>query len=177
MDAVGTKDLKDLERTRGLIRAAERSLEMADSAQGGWWSHPEAPPMWFTDVLVPQGRPSGESVQEAVPAGCAYDTFPPIEPDHTTKTLTEALNRLQAEVWAGPGELQLEGTVELSVPSLGDTCNPGVLLKTKDSQDSHALDNPSTSSPKNRGPKIFCLTSRTPRTDRVLCARSSCPTP
>ncbi|MCH9009614.1 MAG: recombinase family protein [Chloroflexi bacterium] len=158
LDAVGTEDLEELERTRGLIRAAERSLEMADSAQDGWWSHPEAPPLWFTDVLVPPGWPSGESVQEELPAGCAYDTFPPIEPDHIAKTLTEALNRLQAEVWAGPGELQLKGTVDLTVPSSGDTCIPGVLFKTKDSQDSHALDNPSTSSP---------------RTDRVHSARSS----
>ena len=148
LDAVCTEDLEELERTRGLIRDAERSLEMADSAQDGWWSHPEAPPLWFTDVLVPPGWPSGESVQEELPTGCAYYTFPPIEPDHIAKTLTEALNRLQAEVWAGPGELQLKGTVDLTVPSSGDTCIPGALLKTKDSQDSHALDNLSTSSPR-----------------------------
>ena len=93
-------------------------------------------------------------MKEELPAGCAYDTFPPIEPDHIAKTLTEALNRLQAEVWAGPGELQLKGTVDLTVPSSGDTCIPGVLLKTKDSQDSHALDNPSTSSPRTGNPSF-----------------------
>ena len=89
-------------------------------------------------------------MQEKLPAGCAYDTVPPIEPDHIAKTLTEALNRLQAEVWAGPEELQLKGTVDLSVPSTDDTWTPGVLLKSEGSQDSHALDDPSTSSPQKR---------------------------
>ena len=130
LDAVGTEDLDELERTRGLIRVAERSLEMAESAHGGWRSHPEALPFWFTHVLIPPGWPSGEFVQEQLPAGCTYDTFPPIEPDHIARTLTEALNRLQAEVWAGPTELQLKGTVNLSLPSTDETRIPGVLLKS-----------------------------------------------
>ncbi len=111
LDSIGTEDLEELERTRGLIRAAEKSMEMANTAEGGWWSHPEAPPLWFTDVLIPLGWSSGELVQEELPAGCTYDTFPPIEPDHIARTLTEALNRLQAEVWAGPEELQLKGAL------------------------------------------------------------------
>ncbi len=148
LDAVGTEDLEELETTRALIRAAQRSLELANSSQGGWWSHPEAPPMWFSDVLIPPGRPSREFVKEEIPAGCTYDTFPPIDPDHIARTLTEALNRLQAEVWASPGQLQLKGTIDLSVPSTDNTPVPGVHLKAEDSYGSHALDIPSTSSPR-----------------------------
>ncbi|MCI0791278.1 MAG: recombinase zinc beta ribbon domain-containing protein, partial [Chloroflexi bacterium] len=153
LDAVGTEDL---ERTRRLIQAAQRSLEMANSAQGGWWSHPEAPPMWFSDVLIPPGWPSGEFVKEEIPAGCTYDTFPPIDPDHIARTLTEALNRLQAEVWASPGQLQQKGTIDLSVPSTDNTPVPGVHLKAEDSYGSHALDIPSTSSPRTARQALRC---------------------
>ena len=148
LDAVGTGDLEDLERTRGQIQSAQRSLEMANSAQEGWWSHPEAPPMWFSDVLIPPGWPPGELLNEKSTEGCAYDTFSPIKPDHIARTLTEALNRLQAEVWAAPGKLQLKGTIDLSVPSTDETPIPGELMKTKMSTGSHALDSPSTGSPR-----------------------------
>lgn len=146
LDALGAGDIEELERTRGLIRAAEASHEMARTTGGTWWNHSEAPPMWFTDVLVPQGWPSGEFVEGGGIEEAVYDTFPDLDPRHVSKTLTEALNRLQAEVWARPGELQLKGTIDLKVPSSDDTPIPGHMLKS--GGDAHALDNPSTSSPR-----------------------------
>ena len=53
--ALGAGDLEDLERTRSLIGEAQTSLAMAKTAGVNWWSHPEAPLMWFTDVLTPPG--------------------------------------------------------------------------------------------------------------------------
>lgn len=147
LDALDTDDLEELDKTRELIRAAEESLKMAKAVEGSWWSHGQAPPMWFTDVLIPQGWPTGEFVGDAATEGTVYDTFPPIDPSYTARTLTEALNRLQAEVWVKPGEMQLKGIVDINVPSTDDTPRPGVMLAAGGYGDSHALDHPSTGSP------------------------------
>ena len=109
LDALDTGDLQDLEKTRDLIRSAEKSLDLARSAKDNWWSHPEAPPVWFTDVLTPPDWPNGELANDPSPQSLAYDTFPPIDPSHISKTLNEALNRLHAQVYAKPDELEVRG--------------------------------------------------------------------
>ena len=80
LDALDFGDLEELNNTRSLIMAAEKSLEMARTADESLWSHPEAPPMWFTDVLTPPGWSSGEPVHQDMPEGSMYDTIPPIDP-------------------------------------------------------------------------------------------------
>ena len=121
---------------------------MANAVKGGWWSHGVAPPMWFTEVLTPPNWHSGESVQDELSEGEEYDTIPPIDPKHTARTLTEALNRMQAEVLARPGELHLRGTVRVSIPSEDDSPRPGAMMKAPDLDDDHALGSPSTGSPR-----------------------------
>ena len=103
--------------------------------------------MWFTDVLIPKGWPTGEVLDENATEETVFDTFPPIDPSHTARTLNEALDRLQAEVWAKPGEMRLKGTVDINVPAKDNTPIPGVMLTAGGSGDSHALDSASTSSP------------------------------
>ena len=148
LDAIDTGDLEDLERTRSLIGAAQTSLEMARTADTNWWSHPEAPPMWFTDVLTPPGWPSGDFVDGDTPENSVYDTLPPIDPDHTARTLTEALDRLQAEIWAKPASLEVRGLIKVAVPD-GDGIPVPRLRKPKDNGVSaQALTGSSTGSPR-----------------------------
>ena len=147
LDALGTGDIEELDWSRELIRDAETSLEMAKTAEGPMWNHREAPPMWFTEVLVSPGRKPEQSASDDALENLVYDTFPDLEPKQVATTLTEALNRLQAEVWARPGELQLKGTVDLRVPSNDDTPIPGHLLRVGDESNAQALDRPSTGSP------------------------------
>ena len=147
LDALDFGDLEELSSTRRLIKAAQRSLEMAETADGGWWSHPEAPPMWFTDVLVPPGWSSGEDVYQDGSEARVYDTFPDTAPDRIGRTLNEALNRLHGQVWASPGVLELRGIINVTLPPQNGGPVPGVLTKLGDDWEPHALDTPSTSSP------------------------------
>ncbi len=149
LDALGAGDLEDLERTRSLIGAAQASLAMAKTAGVNWWSHPEAPPMWFTDVLTPPGWPPGDFVDKDTLESHEYDTFPQIDPSHTARTLNEALARLQAEIWAKPASLEVRGLINVSVPD-GDGV-PFPQLRGHNGSgngDAQALDTPSTSSPR-----------------------------
>lgn len=147
LDALDFGDFEELNETRRLIVAAEKSLEMARTADGGWWSHPEAPPMWFTEVLTSPGRSSDEPVHMNTQEDWAYDTIPPIGPDRIGKTLNEALNRLHGQVWASPGLLELRGTINLTVPPQDGVPVPGGLTRhTID--EPQALDTPWTSSPR-----------------------------
>ena len=150
LDALDFGDLEELARTRRLIGAAERSLEMASTADEGWWSHPESPPMWFTDVLTPPGWSEDESAHKGALQAGVYDTFPPLDPDYIARTLNEALNRLQAQVWANPGGLEMRGIISLNLPpSEGDGVPfPGVLLKPDKGHDSQALGVASSGSPR-----------------------------
>ena len=148
LDARDFGDLEELSGTRRLITAAQQTLEMARTVDGGWWSHPEAPPTWFTDVLVPPGWSSGERVHEDTLEEEVYDTFPPIDPDHIGRTLNEALNRLQAQVWASPGVLELRGIIDVTVPPQNGVRIPGVLTKRGNDDGPQPSGTPSTGSPR-----------------------------
>ncbi len=148
LDALGAGDLEDLERTRSLIGAAQASLAMAKTAGVNWWSHPEAPPMWFTDVLTPPGWPPGDFLDRGAPETVVYDTFPEVDSSHTARTLKEALDRLQAEIWAKPESLEVRGLINVKVAD-GDGVPVLQLRKPPDSEEgAQALGTPSTSSPR-----------------------------
>ena len=124
---------------------------MARSAKNGWWDGGVAPPTWFTDVLVlPEwndGQPvyTGESTD-----GEVYDTLPPSDPERDARALTEALNRLHAEVWARPGELELRGTISLKTPTQDSFPLPGDVKKYVGEGDAQALTSPLTSSQRTK---------------------------
>jgi AcrR family transcriptional regulator len=148
LDALGAGDLEDLERTRRLIAAARASLAMAKEAGANWWSHPEAPPMWFPDVLTPPGWPSGDFVDGDTPENSVYDTLPPIDPDHTARTLNEALDRLEAEIWAKPASLEVRGLIKVTVPERNGVPVRQLRKPKEDADSSQALTSPSRGSPR-----------------------------
>ena len=142
LDALAPGDVAELERTKGLIEAAQMSLEMAKAAQGAHGKFTEAPPTWFTDVLTPPDWPQGKSDDEEIAHGMSYDTFPPIDPTHIGRTLGEALNRLQAQVWTKPGGLELRGLITLTVPPSEPVLAYQMKSARGGSQDAQAFSDP-----------------------------------
>ena len=144
LDTLDQGDLLELERTQRLIRAAEKSLEMARSS-GERWESRQAPPMWFTDALVAGRRPDDElsKVDESEVSGeedpCVYDTFPEIPPERIASTLGVVLDRIQAEVYAEPGRLKVQGVINLEVPPSESLNVPGHLIRYEEPEDNQAF--------------------------------------
>ena len=150
LDALDTGGLDELERTRSLIQAAEDTLKMANAQRGGdAWDIGVAPPTWFTEVLVPPGWNEKQApVPEDSSVNESYDSVPPSDPDRESRSLNEALNRLQAEVWAKPEGFEIRGAITLNVPDPSPTPIPGAMRRVSGSagNSGQALTHPSTGS-------------------------------
>jgi len=94
------------------------------------WDIGVAPPTWFTEVLVPPGWNENQApVQGDSSANESYDSVPPSDPDRESRALSEALNRLQAEVWAKPDGFEIRGAITLKVPDPSPTAIPGAMRR------------------------------------------------
>ena len=102
LEALGTNDLGELERSNRLLYALEGSLEAGNLSfpelvgfNGMWGFFTPAPTKWV-------GK--GERVDLVR------------DPNPQYKQLREMLNRLQAEVWASPDRLEVRGLISFDVP-------------------------------------------------------------